>query len=84
MSTHGWSNDSTWGVAGACDNTFDFQRQHLPPILVTARAGNTAAAADMLRTAVAERNALNGTLPSWVDLGTVDWTELVTSWAGED
>ena len=84
MSSHGWANDSTWGVAGACDNTADFQQKQQPPILAVARRGDPTAAAAQLRTAVAEKHVLGGNLASWVDLGVVDWRELVVSWAADD
>lgn len=84
MSTHGWANDSTWGVAGTCDNTFSFIVDHLPPILAVAKGGDIAAAAAKLRTAVADERVLGDRLPTWVDLSEVDWTGLVTSWVNDD
>lgn len=82
MSSHGWTNDSTWGVAGACDNTSSFQGDQ-QTIAGVARLGMTIAAADQLRDAVVSKK-LDATLPSWVDLAEVDWLQLVQSWALED
>lgn len=82
MSTHGWTNDSTWGVAGAADNTASFVPR-FGQILATAKAGQIATAAEQLRIAVQDRRELAATLPSWVTLSEVNWTELVSSWAAD-
>ena len=83
MSSHGWTNDSTWGVAGACDNTERFQGA-LHAIVDVARRGDIDTSADQLRDAVQTRNLLADTLPSWVDLGEVNWRELVGQWAEDE
>ncbi|MCC9179528.1 hypothetical protein MMAG44476_21952 [Mycolicibacterium mageritense DSM 44476 = CIP 104973] len=80
MTYNGWTNDHTWGVAGACDNTGSFQ-DTVARITAVALGGDIAGAADQLRDSVAVRGAVASTLPSWVDLAAVNWTELVTSWA---
>ena len=81
MDAHGWTNDHTWGVAGACDNTATFA-DALATIVSAARGdGDVSGAAAQLREAVQSRGALATTLPSWVDLGAVDWAELVSTWA---
>lgn len=80
MSSHGWTNDSTWGVAGACDNTEAFEATRVA-IASRARDGDVAGAAAWLRDRVQNRGQLSATLPSWVDFATVNWTELVTGWA---
>lgn len=80
MSSHGWTNDSTWGVAGTCDNTQSFESA-LQTIVDVARAGDIDTAASQLQDAVQTRNVLAGTLPSWVNLDEVNWRELVGQWA---
>lgn len=80
MSSHGWSNDSTFGVAGTCDNTQSFQSS-LDVIVDVARGGDIDTAASQLQDAVQTRNLLAGTLPSWVNLDEVNWRELVGQWA---
>lgn len=80
MSSHGWSNDSTFGVAGTCDNTQSFQSS-LDAIVDVARGGDIDTAASQLQAAVQTRNVLAGTLPSWVNLDEVNWRELVGQWA---
>lgn len=80
MTTHGWGNDSTWGVAQACDNTASFEST-LQSIIRTAALGMTTAAADQLREAVVGRQLLADTMASWVDFAAVNWTELVETWA---
>ncbi|MEB3022924.1 MULTISPECIES: hypothetical protein [Mycolicibacter] len=80
MSSHGWTNDSTYGVAGACDNTYHFQST-LQAIIDVAQQGDVDAAANQLREAVQDRNLLADTLPSWVNLSEVNWHELVHGWA---
>jgi hypothetical protein len=82
MSCNGWTNDHTWGVAGACDNTASAQAT-VQSIIDTARGGQIDAAAGALREAVVNSNLLDGTLPSWVDLDAVNWTELVQGWAAD-
>jgi hypothetical protein len=82
MSSYGWTNDHTWGVAGACDNTVAAVAT-VQSIIDTARGGQIDEAAHALRDAVVNRNLLDGTLPSWVDLAAVNWTELVQGWAAD-
>lgn len=83
MSYNGWTNDSTWGVAGACDNTEAFQTTRAA-IASRARNGDVAGAAAQLQDHVQTRGQLAATLPSWVDFAAVNWAELVTGWAGDD
>ncbi len=80
MSSHGWTNDSTFGVAGACDNTASFQHS-LQAIVDVARRGDIETSAAQLRAAVQTGNQLASTLPSWVNLEEVNWRELVGEWA---
>ncbi|MFA5709322.1 hypothetical protein [Mycolicibacterium sp.] len=82
MSSHGWTNDSTWGVAGACDNTEAFAPQ-LQQILTAARAGDPETAARDLQEAVQARNVLGSNLANWVTLGEVNWRELIDTWAAD-
>lgn len=82
-SSHGWTNDSTWGVAGACDNTERFQGV-LRDVVAVARQGDVDRSADQLREAVETRRLLADTLPSWVDLSEVNWRELVDAWAHDE
>lgn len=83
MSSHGWTNDSTYGVAGACDNTQSFQSA-LQAIVAIARRGDVDTAANQLRDAVQVRKSLAGTLASWVNLDEVNWQELVGQWAQDE
>lgn len=82
MTYNGWTNDHTWGVAAACDNTESFSGR-LAGIVAAARRGTVAEAAASLEEAVAREKALGSNLASWVDLSAVNWTELVTSWASD-
>jgi hypothetical protein len=52
-------------------------------IIGRAREVQIDAAAGALREAVVNGNLLDGTLPSWVDLSAVNWTELAQSWAAD-
>lgn len=83
MSSHGWTNDSTFGVAGACDNTASFESS-LQTIVDVARGGDIETSASQLRDAVQTRQLLAGTLPSWVNLDEVNWRELVSQWAQDE
>lgn len=83
MSSYGWTNDDTHGAAGACDNTQAFAPR-LSEIIDLARAGHVDAAAQRLRTAAETDPALTQTLPSWVNLDRVNWSELVTAWADDE
>ena len=80
MGAHGWTNDSTFGVAGTCDNTQSFESSLLA-IVAVARGGDIDGAALQLKDAVQTRNQLAGTLPSWVNLDEVNWRELVGQWS---
>ena len=82
MTYNGWTNDHTWGVAGACDNTESFADQ-LADIVKTARLGMVIAAAHTLEAVVRNEKVLGSNLPSWVDLDAVNWTELVEGWASD-
>lgn len=83
MSSYGWTNDSTYGVAGACDNTASFE-DSLRAIVDVARGGDIETSASQLRDAVQTRALLAATLPSWVNLDEVNWRELVSQWAQEE
>lgn len=82
MSSNGWTNDHTWGVAGAVDNTADFDSQRRA-IIDVARNVGPHTAANYLRDVIAG-GRLTATLPSWVDLAEVDWLKLTTSWADDE
>lgn len=84
MSHNGYRNDHTYAVAVAADNTRDFYFGPRAAISELARTGDTAEAAARLRQQVVDERALANDLGSWVDLGQVDWAEIVTAWASGD
>jgi hypothetical protein len=73
----------TPGASPAPATTPHPPKRRVQSIIDTARGGQIDAAAGALRDAVVNRNLLDGTLPSWVDLDAVNWTELVQTWAAD-
>lgn len=84
MAHNGWSNEHTWAVVAAADNTSDFYCGPRKAIRQLARTGDLDGSAARLRQQVVDERVLGDAVPSWADLSQVDWTEIVTSWAQED
>lgn len=79
MSRNGYTNDDTWFVASACDNTEAFQHT-INEMGLRAKNGDVDGAAEELRRLTVDDGAADH-IPSDCNFDLVDWVDIVTTWA---